>query len=121
MLGILCVEVNALCTLAKIRKKIIVQNPEALEVSLLEEQRVELPYALGLTERLHQRARSCGECSHAGVWKAVKGRLPFLDWLPKYNPRHALLGDLIAGITVGVMSIPQGECHVLPFLAYAQE
>lgn len=34
-------------------------------------------------------------------------KLPFLSWLPKYNLREYLVLDLIAGITVGVMNIPQ--------------
>ncbi|KHN94672.1 sulfate permease [Metarhizium album ARSEF 1941] len=39
-------------------------------------------------------------------------KLPVVQWLPHYNPQW-LLGDLIAGVTVGVMLIPQG-------LAYAK-
>ncbi|XP_063863916.1 prestin-like [Scylla paramamosain] len=39
----------------------------------------------------------------------MAARLPILDWLPKYQPRQAFLGDLIAGLTVGVMAVPQGE------------
>ncbi|TWU76293.1 hypothetical protein ED733_005503 [Metarhizium rileyi] len=39
-------------------------------------------------------------------------KLPIVQWLPHYNPQW-LLRDLIAGITVGVMLIPQG-------LAYAK-
>jgi sodium-independent sulfate anion transporter 11 len=39
-------------------------------------------------------------------------RVPIVHWLPKYNPRW-LLNDLLAGITVGVLLIPQS-------LAYAK-
>lgn len=35
--------------------------------------------------------------------------VPILDWLPKYQLRQAFLADIMAGITIGVMSIPQGE------------
>ena len=35
-------------------------------------------------------------------------RLPILSWLWSYKPRY-LVGDVIAGITVSVMHIPQGE------------
>jgi hypothetical protein len=34
-------------------------------------------------------------------------RLPILSWLWSYKPRY-LVGDVIAGITVAVMHIPQG-------------
>ncbi|XP_050721947.1 sulfate anion transporter 1-like [Eriocheir sinensis] len=67
----------------------------------------------GLRKRLQKRAQACGRCSRGRVWGTVKSRLPILDWLFKYNPRQAFLGDLIAGLTVGVMSIPQGMGYAL--------
>ena len=36
--------------------------------------------------------------------------LPVLDWLPKYK-RSFFRGDLIAGLTVGIMVIPQGMAY----------
>ena len=39
-------------------------------------------------------------------------KAPIIGWLPKYNPRW-LLNDTLAGITVGVLLIPQS-------LAYAK-
>jgi len=41
-----------------------------------------------------------------------KSLFPFIDWLPRYN-RVWLMGDLVAGITVGCVVVPQG-------MAYAQ-
>ena len=38
--------------------------------------------------------------------------LPFLDWLPRYK-RDYLKGDLSAGLTVGVMLIPQGMAYAM--------
>ena len=41
-------------------------------------------------------------------WKRVLlGRLPILIWLYQYLP-SLLFGDVISGITVGIMHIPQG-------------
>ncbi|MEQ8924427.1 MAG: sulfate permease [Fulvivirga sp.] len=37
---------------------------------------------------------------------------PILDWLPSYSGKH-LKGDLFAGLTVGVMLIPQGMAYAL--------
>ena len=34
---------------------------------------------------------------------------PILSWLWSYQPKF-LINDIIAGITVSVMHIPQGEC-----------
>ena len=38
--------------------------------------------------------------------------LPVLDWLPGYN-NEQFKGDLIAGLTVGVMLIPQGMAYAM--------
>ncbi|GMR59614.1 hypothetical protein PMAYCL1PPCAC_29809 [Pristionchus mayeri] len=45
------------------------------------------------------------------VAAAAKSFLPILDWLPKYNIRENLHGDLIAGLTVGIMHVPQGMAY----------
>ncbi|KIW33123.1 uncharacterized protein PV07_04614 [Cladophialophora immunda] len=42
----------------------------------------------------------------------VLDKVPIVSWLPRYNPRW-LINDVIAGLTLGVMLIPQG-------LAYAK-
>lgn len=38
--------------------------------------------------------------------KMLYRRIPILNWLPKYNSQDAV-GDLVAGITVGLTVIPQ--------------
>lgn len=38
--------------------------------------------------------------------------LPILDWIPQYN-QDQLKGDLAAGLTVGVMLIPQGMAYAM--------
>lgn len=38
--------------------------------------------------------------------------MPILEWLPRYDKRH-LGGDLSAGLTVGVMLIPQGMAYAM--------
>ena len=42
----------------------------------------------------------------------IKKVIPILDWLPNYNT-SLLKGDLIAGITVGIVLIPQGIAYAL--------
>lgn len=42
----------------------------------------------------------------------IKEFLPITDWLPKYN-KDLFKGDLAAGLTVGVMLIPQGMAYAL--------
>jgi sulfate permease, SulP family len=42
----------------------------------------------------------------------IKNILPILTWLPAYNRKH-LKGDVSAGITVGIMLIPQGMAYAM--------
>jgi len=40
-------------------------------------------------------------------------RIPFFSWLPKYNIKENLLKDVVAGLTIGVIQIPQGMAYSL--------
>ena len=42
----------------------------------------------------------------------IKKFIPILDWLPSYQSQY-LKGDLSAGLTVGVMLIPQGMAYAM--------
>jgi SulP family sulfate permease len=42
----------------------------------------------------------------------IENILPVLDWLPNYK-KQELKGDLFAGLTVGVMLIPQGMAYAM--------
>ncbi|XP_043488517.1 sulfate transporter-like [Polistes fuscatus] len=60
-----------------------------------------------LSEQISKRWRN------ASPWKMLKKSVPLIDWLPKYNWRSNILGDIIAGITVAVMHIPQGMAYAI--------
>ena len=36
-------------------------------------------------------------------------RIPFFDWIRYYNLKEWLLPDIISGITIGIVHIPQGK------------
>lgn len=42
----------------------------------------------------------------------IKQYFPILEWLPEYNSAF-LKGDLVAGLTVGIMLIPQGMAYAM--------
>uniref|UniRef100_T1J0G6 STAS domain-containing protein n=1 Tax=Strigamia maritima TaxID=126957 RepID=T1J0G6_STRMM len=52
-------------------------------------------------------------CSPRCVWRFVKSRIPMLEWIQYYNIRSNIVNDLIAGLTVGIMHIPQGMAYAL--------
>lgn len=43
---------------------------------------------------------------------SIQKYLPFLSWLPAYDKKN-LKGDLTAGLTVGVMLVPQGMAYAM--------
>ncbi|XP_012875956.1 PREDICTED: solute carrier family 26 member 10 [Dipodomys ordii] len=52
-------------------------------------------------------------CSWLGAWRLLQARLPPLRWLPQYRWRAWMLGDAVAGVTVGVVHVPQGMAFAL--------
>ena len=40
--------------------------------------------------------------------RKAKYIFPILEWLPEYRVKQSLPGDIISGLTVGVMLVPQG-------------
>ena len=42
----------------------------------------------------------------------IKKYIPFLNWISTYN-KQMLTGDIVAGLTVGIMLIPQGMAYAL--------
>ncbi|KAM4044774.1 solute carrier family 26 member 10-like isoform 2-T2 [Anomaloglossus baeobatrachus] len=57
-------------------------------------------------------ARSC-KCSTHSFLTFLRHRIPIVGWLPRYKLKKWILGDLIAGLTVGIVHIPQGMAFAL--------
>ncbi|XP_038067898.1 prestin-like [Patiria miniata] len=52
-------------------------------------------------------------CTLQGVKRCLIGRFPILKWLPAYEVRRNLLSDVICGLTVGTLRIPQAMAYAL--------
>lgn len=60
-------------------------------------------------ERLRERLCARCRCSQLHCLHLLKQRMPIFNWLPKYRLRKWILGDTVAGLTVGILHIPQGR------------
>ncbi|XP_051518185.1 solute carrier family 26 member 10-like isoform X1 [Myxocyprinus asiaticus] len=64
-------------------------------------------------ERLRDRLAQRCSCSQVKCVHLLKKRVPICNWLPKYKLRKWILGDIVAGLTVGIVHIPQGMAFAL--------
>ena len=53
-----------------------------------------------------QLVKSC-RCDKEKVTSFILDQLPALRWLPKYDLRQNLMGDIMAGFTISVLHLPQ--------------
>ncbi|XP_063783080.1 prestin [Pseudophryne corroboree] len=64
------------------------------------------------TSILHKVAQSC-RCTAKKAKSQLYSFLPILKWLPRYPVKEYLLGDIISGLSTGVMQLPQGLAYAL--------
>ncbi|MBN3287605.1 S26A5 protein, partial [Polyodon spathula] len=62
-----------------------------------------------IKQKLSQNLR----CSSKKLQSAVYSFLPILTWLPSYPVKEYLLGDIISGLSTGVMQLPQGLAYAM--------
>uniref|UniRef100_A0A8C6YV71 Solute carrier family 26 member 2 n=1 Tax=Nothoprocta perdicaria TaxID=30464 RepID=A0A8C6YV71_NOTPE len=60
-----------------------------------------------------KQAKKTCSCTPAKVKDCVFNLLPVLQWLPKYKLKEYLLGDLMSGLIVGVLLVPQSIAYSL--------
>ncbi|CAJ0582207.1 unnamed protein product, partial [Mesorhabditis spiculigera] len=54
-----------------------------------------------------QKKKSLGQ----KIGDSIYGLVPILYWLPRYKWKEWIHGDVIAGLTVGIMHVPQGMAY----------
>jgi hypothetical protein len=75
-----------------------------------------------LNERYHLN-ENFDESPIGGTWNYIKKyykptpaffkrqlfkRIPFIDWIREYNIKEWLVPDIVSGLTIGIVHIPQG-------------
>ncbi|MFT7816936.1 prestin-like [Arapaima gigas] len=66
-----------------------------------------------LPKTLREKLRKQLQCSSERARAAVLGFLPILTWLPSYPVREYLFGDVVSGLSTGVMQLPQGLAYAM--------
>ncbi|KAG5282397.1 hypothetical protein AALO_G00055540 [Alosa alosa] len=64
-------------------------------------------------EKFHEKLLKRCRCSQVSCHNLLKERVPIFNWLPKYRLKKWILGDAVAGLTVGILHIPQGMAFAL--------
>uniref|UniRef100_A0A8C3ULP9 Solute carrier family 26 member 5 n=1 Tax=Catharus ustulatus TaxID=91951 RepID=A0A8C3ULP9_CATUS len=82
-----------------------IYNQELLQGQLHRRQRT--PQTLG-----QKIAHSC-RCSSKKAKSSLYSFMPILKWLPRYPVKEYLLGDIISGVSTGIMQLPQGLAYSL--------
>ncbi|XP_039076306.1 sulfate anion transporter 1 [Hyaena hyaena] len=71
------------------------------------------PVPPGLREMLKARLWRGRTCSSRGAWQLVQDLLPATRWLRHYRPREALAGDVMSGLVIGIILVPQAIAYSL--------
>jgi len=94
---------------------------QRLRIQSLIDQYGVVPSHQSRTHRLKACAKKyCQNLSFVDVANAFLNSIPLIRCLKEYNIRKYLLGDILAGITVAIMHIPQGKRkgYVPPVMFY---
>uniref|UniRef100_A0A8C5N867 Solute carrier family 26 member 10-like n=1 Tax=Gouania willdenowi TaxID=441366 RepID=A0A8C5N867_GOUWI len=67
----------------------------------------------GTGVRLREKLVLRCSCSRRACVHLLKEKVPVLSWLPTYRLKKWILGDTVAGLTVGILHIPQGMAFAL--------
>ncbi|XP_015226965.1 PREDICTED: sulfate transporter [Cyprinodon variegatus] len=62
---------------------------------------------------LSDRVKKHCSCSPEKVKSKILGFVPILKWLPRYKLRDWILGDIMSGVIVGILLVPQSIAYSL--------
>lgn len=71
------------------------------------------PAPPGLREMLKARLQRSCVCSVQGVWGLLLDLFPVTRWLCQYSLREDLVGDVMSGLVIGIILVPQAIAYSL--------
>lgn len=71
------------------------------------------PKPRGLVETLKARLQQSCRCSMPQAWALVQDLIPVTHWLCQYRPREYLAGDVMSGLVIGIILVPQAIAYSL--------
>ncbi|XP_069506257.1 sulfate transporter-like [Ambystoma mexicanum] len=64
-------------------------------------------------EEIHQKAKEICTCTPKTILKCLLKLCPLLKWGPRYKFKEYLLGDIVSGLIIGMITIPQTIAYSL--------
>lgn len=71
------------------------------------------PGSQGLLETLKARLKKRCTCSAPCAQALVQGLFPVIRWLPQYRLKEYLAGDVMSGLVIGIILVPQAIAYSL--------
>lgn len=71
------------------------------------------PIKISKTARIKSQLRKNCSCSRETMKKTVVDFFPVLQWLPKYNCKEYIWGDIMSGLVIGIILVPQAIAYSL--------
>ncbi|KYO20148.1 sulfate transporter [Alligator mississippiensis] len=71
------------------------------------------PTDLSTKELILKKAKEACKCNHQSIITFFCKLFPVLEWLPRYQIKEQLLGDVISGFMVAIVAIPQSISYSL--------
>ncbi|XP_062977613.1 sulfate transporter-like [Elgaria multicarinata webbii] len=64
-------------------------------------------------KKLLKKAKESWRCDQQSIISFFVKLFPVVEWLPRYNVKEQLLGDIISGLLVGIVAIPQSISYAI--------